>query len=269
MHPYTSTNPTKLQIILCKKLCRIFQGDVTKISRASGLSANIIATRFSSEIRKFRSVDLNSINDKQRGSQRSNPRPSWLNRRTKAKQRKFYFPCFHKEPCSKETCTCIQNRYFCTKHCIWGATSRNYFKGCRCTSTCSKQSCPCKASDRECDPDLCRSCGTCSDPPNQPVTKQRCRNDAIGMRRHTHLLVAKSLLEGAGWGLFNKYPLKKGEYIHEVRRDVDWDSFVDIVAQSEILCWTSTSILGKLFLRMKLTKEARFMMSGIRITFFS
>lgn len=33
------------------------------------------------------------------------------------------------------------------------------------------------------------------------------------MRRHVHLLLGKSRV--AGWGLYNKHALKKGDYIHE------------------------------------------------------
>jgi hypothetical protein len=40
------------------------------------------------------------------------------------------------------------------------------------------------------------------------------------MRRHTHLLLAKS--EVAGWGLFAKNGLKKGDYVHEVRSFGKW-----------------------------------------------
>ena len=211
-------------MILCKKLCHIFQGDVSKVARASRLPAEVISTHFRSEIEKYlskkREADLAATNEKQRRNQRSNPTPAWARGHTEAKEHNFYFPCFHTEPCTKETCTCIQNRYFCTKHCIWGSTSRNFFNGCKCVARCNTQSCPCMASNRECDPDLCKTCGTCSDPPNQPATHQNCRNDNIGMRRHAHLLVAKSSVNNGGWGLFNKYPLKKGDYIHEVRNRI-------------------------------------------------
>lgn len=63
--------------------------------------------------------------------------------------------------------------------------------------------------------DLCRSCGACCDPPNQLASKQRCRNDNISMRRHAHLLLAKSSINAAGWGLFTKHALRKGSYVQE------------------------------------------------------
>lgn len=35
------------------------------------------------------------------------------------------------------------------------------------------------------------------------------------MRRHAHLLLAKSSINAAGWGLFTKHGLMKGSYVHE------------------------------------------------------
>ena len=35
------------------------------------------------------------------------------------------------------------------------------------------------------------------------------------MRRHAHLLVAESTVPDAGWGLFTKHALKKGDFVHE------------------------------------------------------
>ena len=35
------------------------------------------------------------------------------------------------------------------------------------------------------------------------------------MKRKAHLLIHESSVEGAGWGCFTKYPLQKGDYVHE------------------------------------------------------
>jgi SET domain-containing protein len=35
------------------------------------------------------------------------------------------------------------------------------------------------------------------------------------MKRHQRLLVAKSTVPDGGWGLFTKYALKRGDFIHE------------------------------------------------------
>ena len=89
------------------------------------------------------------------------------------------------------------------------------FRGCNCKNRCVTRSCSCFAAKRECDPDLCRSCGACTDPPNRPAFKQSCRNDNISMRRHCHLLLSQSGIEDAGWGIYNKNFLKKNQFIHE------------------------------------------------------
>lgn len=141
---------------------------------------------------------------------------SWLKRVEDAEIHPFFVPCDHSGPCSEENCSCIKNRFFCTKHCVWGEKSRNFFKGCSCRGgKCRTKSCACFAAKRECDPDLCTTCGACTDPPNQPATKQLCRNDNISMRRHCHVLLAKSSIEDAGWGLFTKHALVRGSFIHE------------------------------------------------------
>ncbi|GAX10804.1 histone-lysine N-methyltransferase EZH2 [Fistulifera solaris] len=100
----------------------------------------------------------------------------WYNATKDAEIHPFFTPCCHEEMCSEENCSCIQNRFFCTPACCWGAASPNFFRG----------------------------CGS---------SKQVCRNDNIRMRRHAHLLIAPSAV--SGWGCFTKYALKKGEFIHE------------------------------------------------------
>ena len=141
---------------------------------------------------------------------------TWLKRVQKAEIHPEFYPCVHKEPCSDDTCSCVQNAFFCTKHCVWGEKSRNMFRGCMCKNgQCNTNSCPCFAAQRECDPDLCHNCSACSDPPDRPASEQRCRNDNISMRRHAHLLLAPSGVKNAGWGIYNKRFLKKGSFVHE------------------------------------------------------
>jgi histone-lysine N-methyltransferase EZH2 len=165
---------------------------------------------------KGRKLDLSFFLIMKRKHKTRAPNP-WAREHTKGQSGKMFIPCHHTEPCSKETCTCVQNGYFCTNQCIWGPLSRNFFPGCNCKSKCFTSSCPCFAGGRECDPDRCRSCQTCTDPPGNLQNRQQfCRNDNIRMRRHKHLLLAKSTIADAGWGLFCKTALRKGAYIHEV-----------------------------------------------------
>jgi hypothetical protein len=202
-----------LQKVLCKRLYHVFNEDLEKVASAIGISQQSIMKQVPLEPFQFSSVDPYSVD---RSKQRSNAyNPQWLKGIVENELHPFFFPCHHTGPCTEEICTCIKHGFFCTKHCIWGSSSRNFFRGCNCTAKCTSKACPCFASNRECDPDLCKKCGVCKDPPNKPISQQSCRNDSIGMRRHTHLLLAKS--EVAGWGLFTKNGLKKGDYVHEVR----------------------------------------------------
>ena len=141
---------------------------------------------------------------------------AWLNKIAQTSIFPTFAPCNHEELCNDE-CSCVKNAFFCTKHCVWGQHSRNFFRGCSCErGKCNTNSCTCYAAKRECDPDVCKACDTCSDPPGKRASEsQRCRNDNIGMGRRTRVIVAKSNIEGAGWGLFNKEALSKGDFIDE------------------------------------------------------
>jgi hypothetical protein len=141
--------------------------------------------------------------------------PKWLANIQSVKIHPAFNPCDHKGLCSESSCTCVKDGFFCTKHCIFGKESKNFFRGCSCKQgSCRLNNCSCFAAKRECDPDLCLDCGTCSDPPG-PTFMQRCRNDNISMRRHCHLLLAESEIQGAGWGIFTKNSLKRGDFIAE------------------------------------------------------
>ncbi|GMH71146.1 hypothetical protein TrRE_jg12203 [Triparma retinervis] len=140
-----------------------------------------------------------------------------LNKHQNKKIHAPFQPCVHSGPCTKANgCSCIENVHFCTKHCVMGRKSTNFFPGCRCRNgQCNTKACPCLSAKRECDPDLCRMCGAGCDEPGRGATTQRCRNDSIGMRRKRHLLVAESGVKGAGFGLYTKEGLKKDQFIQE------------------------------------------------------
>ena len=220
----SSIELSPLQMSLCERAYLIFQGDTQKISTVLNVSHDQIKEYVNERKFTLKSPThiLPYINQKQKKYKGKkdismrNYNLSWLKRVQGAEIHPAFQPCNHNGLCSEENCSCVQNSFFCTKHCVWGAKSKNFFRGCACKGNqCRTKACPCFAANRECDPDLCKSCGACTDPPNKPATKQQCRNDNIAMRRHCHLLLGESSIENAGWGIFTKNGLKKGDYVHE------------------------------------------------------
>ena len=129
-----------------------------------------------------------------------------------------YYPCDHPgKPCD-ETCKCVRDGNYCEKYCMCDTSCINRFRGCKCKSQCNSNHCPCYIAIRECDPDLCTSCGACptttpQPPPTTTTTSSCCVNIAIQRRQKKHLLLSPS--EIAGWGIFLKGSALKNEFIAE------------------------------------------------------
>ena len=211
--------------VLCERAFFIFQGDIDKIASVLGAPRALVEEYVNSanvKCQGYEDVKEDIENEaKKRKKKRNfdksmnNYNLAWLKRVEGAEIHPMFIPCDHDGPCSEENCSCIKNAFFCTKHCVWGLKGRNCFRGCACKGRCTTGACSCFAAKRECDPDLCTACEACMDPPNKPATQQRCRNDNIGMRRHCHLLLGLSTIEDAGWGIYTKTALKKGDFVHE------------------------------------------------------
>jgi hypothetical protein len=206
--------------MICKRMFLIYEGSVEEMSNAMRAPKHLILDFIASQ--EFKLPSNPTV--KQIAKSRSpfhysvkHYRHKWYRAIEKAEIHPLFVPCVHEGPCSDETCSCVKNRYFCTSACCWGPSSPNFFRGCGCKSACNAKSCTCFATKRECDPDIC-GCGTCCDPPNRPATIQICRNDNVRMRRHAHLLLGPSQV--AGWGLYNKYAIRKGDFIHEYLGEV-------------------------------------------------
>jgi SET domain/CXC domain len=140
-----------------------------------------------------------------------------------------YTPCSHKGPCTQKVCICAQTGVNCEKYCSCNHTrvsgDRTHtlgvcprsFRGCNCKSAtaCLTNQCICVSTRRECDPDLCRSCGA----GNAPGDASRpCCNVGLRLGSRYRTIAGRSVVHG--WGVFAGEHIPKsvlvGEYIGEV-----------------------------------------------------
>jgi histone-lysine N-methyltransferase EZH2 len=216
---------SSFQKTICKRMYQIYEGDIEKMSMVMRAPKGLIREHVTNERFSLDTPNGNVCREERKNASSFYSlkayKKKWLKAYCETVQglrpvvQPFFEPCCHEENCSETTCSCVQNHMFCTAACSWSAESPNFFRGCDCKEgDCSKISCNCWSLRRECDPDLCK-CQTCSDMPNQPATKQRCRNDNVRMRRHPQLLLGESTVQGAGFGLFTKDTLKKGDFVGE------------------------------------------------------
>ncbi|KAJ7992379.1 hypothetical protein DPEC_G00277910 [Dallia pectoralis] len=121
-----------------------------------------------------------------------------------------YQPCDHPDHPCDSSCPCVMTQNFCEKFCQCEQECQNRFPGCRCKTQCNTKQCPCYLAVRECDPDLCMTCGA-SDHWDSKVVS--CKNCSIQRGLKKHLLLAPS--DVAGWGTFIKESVQKNEFISE------------------------------------------------------
>lgn len=134
---------------LCKRLYQLFQNDLSSVSRAMSIPEASIARQVELERFEFKLSDPTLSSHGKTKQNKSNAyNQEWMKRIVQATSHPFFNPCTHTGQCSEETCSCVQNRFFCTKACIWGASSRNFFRGCNCTSRCQQKSVSCPPYNR-------------------------------------------------------------------------------------------------------------------------
>ncbi|KAI0977685.1 hypothetical protein GJ496_010286 [Pomphorhynchus laevis] len=104
---------------------------------------------------------------------------------------------------------CLARGMFCEKYCLCLPTCPNRFPGCSCKTACSSKQCPCFLAVRECDPDICLTCGAgCND-----ESRQSCSN--VSIQRGWHKKLRLGLSEVAGWGVFVIEDVERNEFIAE------------------------------------------------------
>lgn len=130
---------------------------------------------------------------------------------------KNYMPCDHEGlSCSEEIgdkCECFKRGTFCEKSCNCNPNCENRFPGCNCKGACNTKSCPCHNAARECDPDLCKTCGAAELDLMERRDKFKCSNVSMQRSFHKHLLLGPS--EVSGWGVYLNGIAIKDELISE------------------------------------------------------
>ncbi|KZF24177.1 hypothetical protein L228DRAFT_91193 [Xylona heveae TC161] len=153
----------------------------------------------------------------------------WLeNSKTwKHHERGAFKPCNHVGSCEKRGCPCYEAGITCEKACMCSDGCTRRFRGCSCARgnrPCWKNKrCDCYKLNRECDPDLCGTCGAAEalDPVNRYDERARlhcCSNMHIQKNVPKRTLLGHSAV--AGWGLYMGEPAKAGDYLGEYKGEV-------------------------------------------------
>lgn len=141
-------------------------------------------------------------------------------------KRTAFQACRHLGHCT-DTCPCVMSHVTCEKSCICSPSCPRRWRGCACKRTggsCSKETCICVKANRECDVDLCHSCGAYEvlDPMNRhTVDKPRadgCQNVWLQRDAPKRTLLGRSAV--AGFGLFMGEDVKNAAFLGEYKGEV-------------------------------------------------
>jgi hypothetical protein len=147
-----------------------------------------------------------------------------------------FYPCHHPGlTCNKAECSCFVNKRPCEKSCACPDTCARKFQGCSCASfkhrkpgdyVCWRDNrCACYKLGRECDPDLCGTCGVCEvlDPVHRHDHKvidslKMCLNASIQKGVPKHTLLGDSGIHGMG--LYAGQQIRAQEFVGEYKGEV-------------------------------------------------
>ena len=146
---------SSMEQAICERAFVIFQGDIEKIAKALNApmeSINKVVRARRMELQPPKYVSAVEPIKKKKGKSEyqsmKNYNPKWLNNIQNCEIHPAFIPCDHSEPCGEDTCSCVQNKFFCNKACGWGSKSRNFFRGCACKAgQCRQVSCACWAGE--------------------------------------------------------------------------------------------------------------------------
>ncbi|KAI7570522.1 SET domain-containing protein [Hortaea werneckii] len=152
----------------------------------------------------------------------------------KADERGPFYPCYHPgQTCEGAACSCFENMVPCEKTCSCSADCARRFKGCSCSTERLKKGqrlmcyederCVCYSLGRECDPDLCGSCGVLEvlDPVNrerEDPMHGRCRNACIQFGRPALTLLGQSGIHG--FGLYAGQTIRQHDFVGEYKGEI-------------------------------------------------
>ena len=142
-------------------------------------------------------------------------------------KRPVFYPCRHEGGCDKAKCRCFVQNQTCEKSCQCPPDCDRRFRGCPCKrqgKICwQNKNCPCFVMHRECDGDLCGTCGASEilDPlhkHDENITKNRCGN--VNIQRNVPKCTRIGSSQSSGYGLYTGEPIRKDEFIAEYRGEV-------------------------------------------------
>lgn len=141
--------------------------------------------------------------------------------------RSTFYPCNHENSCEEARCECYKQGIVCEKYCKCPVDCGRRFTGCSCVrrgKICwQNPRCPCFAQGRECDPDLCGTCGaseilSCGRRHDENITQNRCSN--VNLQRNLQKCLRLGQSQVKGYGLYGGEDIKKDEFIGEYRGEL-------------------------------------------------